>query len=263
MSSTNKILAILCLACCVLALTLPGCKSKTKPNFEAILSLPPDQPSLSETSLAAELEDRARALGITATAEAGVPGDQRLVVRLRAAGKDEALAHLDSLCETGKISIRTVHDRTAFLLDIARSDPSQFPDDHEILSSEHSQGKPVKMEKLAVSRSEIVNTGHVESAQASRGKDHMVRISLSSNGGELMRAATEKMRKGRSRLAIIYDERIISAPVVAEEIWSQLTLEGFSTFEEAQSLAAALTTPLSANLLIESLKPLAPQAKKP
>ena len=78
-----------------------------------------------------------------------------------------------------------------------------------------------------------------------------------------MRAATEKMRKGRSRLAIIYDERIISAPVVAEEIWSQLTLEGFSTFEEAQSLAAALTTPLSANLLIESLKPLAPQAKKP
>ena len=69
------------------------------------------------------------------------------------------------------------------------------------------------------------------------------------------------MRKGRSRLAIIYDERIISAPVVAEELWTPVTLEGFNSFEHAESLATSLNKPLSAKLLIESLKPLAPQAR--
>ena len=263
MSLTTKILAILFFACCLLAITLPGCKSKSRPNFEATLSLPPGQPGLSETALTTELEARAEALGIVARAASGAPGDQRLTVRLRADDKEEALAHLDALCESGKISIRSVHDRTAFLLDVARDDPSQFPEDHEIRPHNLGQGKSPKIEKLAISRSEIVNNSHVESAEAIRGKDHIVRISLTTNGGQLMRAATEKMRKGRSRLAIIYDERIISAPVVAEEIWSRLIVEGFSSFEEAEALAAALNKPLSANLLIESLKPLARQAKKP
>ena len=173
------------------------------------------------------------------------------------------LALRRSLCESGRISIRSVNDRTAFLLDIAHKDPSQFPEDHEIRPYELGQGASRKIEKLAISRAEIVNTSHVESAEASRGKENIVRISLTAKGGELMRDATKKMRKGRSRLAIIYDERIISAPVVAEEIWSRLILEGFNTFEEAKALATALNKPLSANLLIESLKPLARQAKKP
>ncbi len=69
------------------------------------------------------------------------------------------------------------------------------------------------------------------------------------------------MQKGRSRLAIIYDERIISAPVVAEELWTPVTLEGFQSFEHAESLAASLNKPLSAKLLIESLIPSEPKAK--
>ena len=256
MRLTTHILAVLCFACCVLALTLPGCKSKAKPNFEATLSLPPDQPDLSETSLVAELETRARALNIVAKAEAGIPGDQRLTVWLRAADRGEALTHLDALCESGRISIRSVNDRTAFLLDIAHKDPSQFPEDHEIRPYELGQGTSRKIEKLAISRAEIVNTSHVESAEASRGKENIVRISLTAKGGELMRDATKKMRKGRSRLAIIYDERIISAPVVAEEIWSRLILEGFNTFEEAKALATALNT-----IRLKKSSPSAPPSK--
>ena len=108
---------------------------------------------------------------------------------------------------------------------------------------------------------EILNNSHVEGARAERGKEHMVHISLNSNGLSQIKAASEKMQKGRSRLAIIYDERIISAPVVAEELWTPVTLEGFNSFEHAESLATSLNKPLSSNLLIESLIPLAPQAK--
>ena len=73
-----------------------------------------------------------------------------------------------------------------------------------------------------------------------------------------MLEATKKMQKGRSRLAIIYDDRMISAPVVTEVLSSEFTITGFNSFPQAQALAASLTKPLSTPLLIESLKPLAP-----
>ena len=252
-------LAGVLLTCVCLSLT--GCKSKSRPNFEAILSLPPDNPGLAETTLAAELKARAEALEmvleVLPAVESGEDLDRRLTVQFRAENKEEALSGLDALCESGRVSIRAVHDRSAYLTDIIRKDPSQFPPDHEIRTYRIEAGDFRKSEKLAVARAEILNNSHVKSAHAAHGKKHMVHISLTTKGGELIRAATEKMRKGRSRLAIIYDERIISAPVVAQELWARVTLEGFNSFEEAQALAASLNKPLSAKLLIESLMPLA------
>ncbi len=248
-------LASVLLTCVCLSLT--GCKTKSRPNFEAVLSLPPDNPDLSETTLVAELKARAELLEMELEIKPGEELDRRLTVRFRAEGKEDALNRLDALCESATISIRAIHDRSAYLTDIIRKDPSQFPPDHEILTHEIEAGDFRKSEKLAVARAEILNNSHVESALAARGKKHMVHISLTTNGGEQIRAATEKMQKGRYRLAIIYDERIISAPVVTQELWTPVTLEGFNSFEEAQALAASLNKPLSAKLLIESLMPLA------
>jgi len=223
----------------------------------ADLSLPPGNPDLSEATLVAELMARAELLEIGLEVEAGEELDRRLTVRFRAQDKKEALTRLDALCESGRISIRAVHDRSAYLTDVIRKDPSQFPPDHEIRTYRIEASEVPRSEKLAVARAEILNNSHVESALATRGKMHTVHISLTTKGGEQIRAATEKMQKGRSRLAIIYDERIISAPVVTQELWTPVTLEGFNSFEEAQALAASLNKPLSAKLLIESLMPLA------
>jgi len=223
----------------------------------ADLSLPPGNPDLSEATLVAELMARAELLEIGLEVEAGEELDRRLTVRFRAQDKKEALTRLDALCESGRISIRAVHDRSAYLTDVIRKDPSQFPPDHEIRTYRIEASEVPRSEKLAVARAEILNNSHVESALATRGKMHTVHISLTTKGGEQIRAATEKMQKGRSRLAIIYDERIISAPVVTQELWTPVTLEGFNSFEAAQALAASLNKPLSAKLLIESLMPLA------
>ena len=249
------LLAVALLACACLSFT--GCKTRDKPNFEAELSLPPDNPSLSETRLATELKARAEALEMALEVESGENADGRITVQFRAESKTDALTKLDALCESGRISIRAIHGRSAYLTDVIRKDPSQFPPDHEILTHEIEAGDFRKSEKLAVARAEILNNSHVKGAKATRGKENMVHISLTTNGGGRIRAATEKMRKGRSRLAIIYDERIISAPVVTQELSAEVTLEGFNSPEEAQSLATSLNKPLSAKLLIESLMPLA------
>ena len=247
------------LICASLALT--ACKPRNHPNWEATLSLPPDSPNLAAATLATELKSRAALLEIPIKINPSESSDGRLTIRFYASDKKEALNRIDKLCENGRISIRAIHDRSAYLTDIILKDPSQFPPDYEILTHEVISGDYRKSEKLAVARAEILNNSHVEGARAERGKEHMVHISLNTSGLGRIKAASEKMQKGRSRLAIIYDERIISAPVVAEELWTPVTLEGFNSFEHAESLATSLNKPLSSNLLIESLIPLVPQAK--
>ena len=243
------------ISCACLFLT--GCKKRNKPNFEAVLSLPPDNPSALETTLTDELKERAELLETELKVDPGQTSDRRLTLHFHAKTREDALSRLDALCESGRISIRAIHDRSAYLTDVISKDPSQFPPDHEILTHQVEAGDFRKSEKLAVARAEILNNSHIKGARATRGKENMIRISLTTNGGDRIRAATEKMRKGRSRLAIIYDDRIISAPVVTQELWAEVTLEGFNSFEEAQALAASLNKPLSSKLLIESLMPLA------
>ena len=244
------------LICASLALT--ACKPRKSPNWEATLSLPPDSPGLALTTLATELKNRAALLEIPLKINPSESSNGRLTIRFHASDKKDALKRIDKLCENGRISIRAIHDRSAYLTDLILKEPSQFPPDYEILTHEVISGDYRKREKLAVARAEILNNSHVEGARAERGKEHMVHISLNTSGLGIIKAASEKMQKGRSRLAIIYDERIISAPVVTQELWTPVTLEGFNSFEEAEGLATSLNKPLSAQLLIESLMPLAP-----
>ncbi len=251
-----NLLTVFLISCACLFLT--GCKKRNTPNFEAVLSLPPDNPSALETTLTDELKERAELLETELKVDPGQTSDRRLTLHFHAKTREDALSRLDALCESGRISIRAIHDRSAYLTDLHRRNPSEFPTDHEILIYQLEAGDFRKSEKLAVARTEILNNSHIKSASAERGKESMVHILLTTNGGDAIRSATEKMRKGRSRLAIIYDERIISAPVVTEELRAEITLEGFNSFEEARGLAASLNKPLSAKLLIEELKPLAP-----
>jgi len=247
------------LICASLALT--ACKPRHDPNWEATLSLPPDSPNLAAATLTTELKNRAALLEIPIKINPSENSVGRLTIRFYASDKEDALSRLDRLCVNGTISIRAIHDRSAYLTDIASKEPSQLPPDYEILLFDPDGAGQEKSQKLAVNRTQILNNSHVESAQATPNGDNMVHISLTDSGLHRIRSATKKMQKGRSRLAIIYDERIISAPVVAEELWTPVTLEGFNSFEHAESLATSLNKPLSAKLLIESLKPLAPQAR--
>ena len=247
----------LALACASLGLT--SCKSKSKPNFEAILSLPPSiKGPVSEAAIVSELQARVKCLSLTAEIDAGTAGDHRITVRLKAKDKEQALARMDALCETGSLSVRAVHGQTVYLSAAVRTDPSKLPAGHEIMTFRLQAGELSKSEDLVVANAEIVNSSHVKSAETEAGKKHLIHISLTTNGGQQMQAATENMQKGRSRLAIIYDERIISAPVVVHELSAQFTLEGFNSFEEAQAIAASLNKPLSTEVLLESLMPLAP-----
>ncbi len=242
------------------ALSLAGCRPGIDPNFEAVVSIAgePGIPAPRKEVVAAELRERAKVLSLALEIDAGSPADGKLTLRFEADDKNDALARLDALCQSGKLAVRAVHEQTVFLSDAARSDPSRVPAGYEILPLSLQVGEASRSEELVVSTAIIIDGSHVERARAVPSKHHSVHISLTVSGGRQLMKATKKMQKGRSRLAIIYDGRIISAPVVAAVLASDFTIEGFNSFGQAQALAAALNKPLSTKLLIESLKPLAP-----
>ncbi|NIP93351.1 MAG: hypothetical protein GWO24_07805 [Akkermansiaceae bacterium] len=247
-------------------LGLAGCRPAIDPDFEAIVSITPvpGSGSPSEEAVALELRARAATLSLAAEIDPNPPGDARIIIRLEAGSREEADAALDALCQSGQLSVRPVHDQTVYFSDLAGRDPSKIPPGYEILPQSVHLGEDSRQADLVVSTTGIIDGTHVERARAApSGEGFNVLISLSVSGAQQMMAATKKMQRGRSRLAIIYDDRIISAPVVATVLGSDFAIAGFNSFEQAQALAASLNTPLSTALLIESLKPLAPAGSRP
>lgn len=245
------------------ALAATGCKSpgpKVHPNFEAILSADGDAP---EATLVSELRRRAEILTIPSEIDPGPAGDRKITLRLRAKDESEAHGSLAALCQSGHLTVRAVHDRTVYLTDVARTDPSKIPADCDLLTySFPREDGTIHTENLVVHRPIIVQSADIERARPEASEDGVIHITLSPKGGQKMIAATKTMQKGRSRLAIILDDRIISAPVVGGVLSSQFIIQGFNSFEETKAVAAALTKPLSAKLRVESLMPLAPQPAK-
>ena len=105
------------LICASLALT--ACKPRHDPNWEATLSLPPDSPNLAAATLSTELKSRAALLEIPIKINPSKNSVGRLTIRFYASDKEDALSRLDRLCVNGTISIRAIHDRSAYLTDIA------------------------------------------------------------------------------------------------------------------------------------------------
>ena len=245
------------------ALLLAGCKRPAPapaPNFQAEVSLltPEDGPEPDGDRVVSELANRAATLRLSAAIDR--PERGTLEISFFAEDETQARARLEALIQSGRLSIRAVHDQNAFLL----ADRTQIPADHEVLTySYRFDDGTERTEELVVNSAEIVSSAHIQRAAANHSADGVINLTLTRDGGRAMASATKTMKKGRSRLAIIYDDRIISAPVVNDILSAQFIIQGFHSFEETKAVAAALSQPLSAKLQIESLKPLAPEPSKP
>lgn len=246
-------------------LATAGCEPRFRANFEAVISLSPELSGAtpSEATVAEELRARIGILPIEAQVDPGAPDDARISIRLLAPDQQTALAQLDALCHSGELSVRAVHDQTVYLSSAIQTDPGKMPPDHELLSYSITIGNQTRSEDLVVSTLDIITGDDVKTAEPENTTEGVIHVSLTPEGGKKLIQATKSMQKGRSRLAILYDGLIISAPVVGNVLSAEFALEGFNSFEEAQTVAAAPHQPLSAKVLIESLNPLAPAALKP
>ncbi len=163
-------------------LVLTCCKTAEELNYQAVLSLPPDNPEISPHFLVTELTARAELLRLPLDIRPVEPTDRFLEIKLHGSSIEDALARLNSLCVSGKISIRAIHDRSAYLTDIASKDPSRLPQNLEILLFDPEGAGRGKGQKLAVERVQILDNSLLESVRATPNGDNMVHISLTDRG---------------------------------------------------------------------------------
>lgn len=237
----------------LLAILLVSCKSGVDPDFEVELSIDPQDENISKDTIAEELRARLPLLGLKAEVNPDVPGN-RIKVRYESTHKDpgDALeAHIDLLVESGRLRVHAIHDDTGILI----MEPENIPSGYELMTFVPAPSTGEKPHRYVVQTTEIVSSEHVKSAEVEAGESQNVHISFTVKGGQEMMAATKKMENGRSRLAIIYDEQIISAPVVRGVLDSEIIV-GLSSQKQAEAVAISLSQPLSARLLIESNVPL-------
>jgi SecD/SecF fusion protein len=79
-----------------------------------------------------------------------------------------------------------------------------------------------------------------------------VQITLNDAGGEKMNALTKGMTPGRDRIAVLLDDKVLTAPTVQSvPLGKQFSITGQRSLEEARELANALLNPLENPLKIE------------
>ena len=235
------------------------------PTYAAVLSLAPSpgSPKADEATAARELAARAKHLDTRIVVGLGATDDGRLTVQVEASNEAEARTLVDQLSSTGSLELRAVHpDSSQELWDAVKAGDSLLPGfvpyEHHYTHRDGTSGTtPLFLSKRAVIRGQ-----HVQRAEPVADQEGVILVHLDHEGADAMRRATESLELGRDRIAVLFNDEVVSAPVVQGTLGGQFVIQGLRDAERLP-LCAALLSPYTANLKLESLKPLAPEAPKP
>lgn len=120
-------------------------------------------------------------------------------------------------------------------------------------------GNP-ESEALLLARKAALDSSDVMIASPSSFDPTMLDIKLSGEGEDKMIALTKAMTPGRDRIAIVLDDKVMSAPVVQSvPLGRQFVITGLSGLEESSVLASALNAPLKFHLKILEERTVSPE----
>nr|WP_270588082.1 hypothetical protein [Akkermansia muciniphila] len=104
------------------------------------------------------------------------------------------------------------------------------------------RGRHGKMqrERLFLKNTPIITESEVEQARIEPERRECLHITLNTQGGKTMKAATSAMNLGRDRLALVVQGKIKSAPVVQAVISRTFEISGLDGKNEASGLAELL-----------------------
>lgn len=98
----------------------------------------------------------------------------------------------------------------------------------------------MQRERLFLKNTPIITESEVEQARIEPERRECLHITLNTQGGKTMKAATSAMNLGRDRLALVVQGKIKSAPVVQAVISRTFEISGLDGKNEASGLAELL-----------------------
>jgi SecD/SecF fusion protein len=135
------------------------------------------------------------------------------------------------------VSVRMVHPDSQEL----DRERSPVPEGYTPYTYEF-RGRHGKMqrERLFLKNTPIITESEVEQARIEPERRECLHITLNTQGGKTMKAATSAMNLGRDRLALVVQGKIKSAPVVQAVISRTFEISGLDGKNEASGLAELL-----------------------
>lgn len=186
------------------------------------------------------IDRRVNALGVTEPVIAPA-GEDRIFIQLP--GVDDPARVKDIIRQTAQLQFRIVEGNAGpDPQTVLNSLPANIQPEVEVLpgTREDELGRAAGVEYYAVRKTVPVSGRDLKSARPTKGRlgEPIIGFSLTPEGapkfGELTRTNLQR------RLAIVLDNRVVSAPVIQGEITDQGVIEGTFTAQQANDLALVL-----------------------
>jgi len=188
-------------------------------------------------------------------------GSSRINISLVSASTQQVQQVKICLETPGNFEIKLVHPDNHSLMVKFKEDPDNFIIPGYSLMDFYDRYDGTS-EKLLIRRRAFIDGSHIiEAKELSKAQKGMIAIKLNEKGAKYMHQATEKMKHGFDRIAIILDRKIFIAPVVQSSLGSQFHLGGIKDAVTAKAIASALLAPLSNPIIIEEQRTIPAQPK--
>ena len=98
-------------------------------------------------------------------------------------------------------------------------------------------------EKVFVAKEAVFTEQDVRSAFVQDGLEGIIQVRLTKKGGKKLAAATKAMDKGKDRMALVVEGKLVAAPVVQDTLTSRFIITGLRDLkhEELESLAQKMS----------------------
>jgi len=183
-------------------------------------------------------------------------GKNRISVELPVIEPEDQKEIRSLLTRTAKLELKEVHPKSIVLANRIASGEEAVPPGYKlyVFPILDDENKKVGERPILLSRRSIVGGSHIENATPIPDQYGTIAVLLTPAGGKRVGNATEKMRKGIDRMAIILDGKGIIAPTVQAKLGRSFVINGLGGPEEVQQVVLALNNPLLNGLKIISEK---------
>lgn len=186
-------------------------------------------------------------------------GKDKILIQVPVTEDAEVDALRDNVTRIAKLELLKVHPNSDVILsdvDPETRRPRAVPTGFRVMKHvfEDDQGKKHESDLVIERRSnaqsqEVYITGKdIASANPDYQNKGHVNVSLSTSGAYKMKKLTSSMQLGRDRLAVVLDDKVVSAPVVQNTLYKEFSISGLDGKGEAENLSKILSNPLTNKL---------------
>ena len=199
------------------------------------------------------IQERLNAFGIKEVSIMAQSRD-KILIQVPVTEDAEVNALRDNVTRSAKLELLKVHPNSEAILadvDPETRRPRAVPTGFRVMKHvfEDNQGKKHESDLVIEHRpnaqsQEVYITGKdIAAANPDYQRKGYVNVTLSTSGAYKMKKLTSSMELGRDRLAVVLDDKVVSAPVVQDTLYKEFSISGL-TINQIKILSNPLTNKL-------------------